>query len=54
MPSSSSLSVVTIATRRPRTTRTRSSASRLTTFWWMAAFAKRVRAALRAMTTASA
>src|SRR5438477_6450062 len=53
MPSSSSRSVVTIATRLPRTTRTRSSASRLTTFWWIAAFAKRVSAAFRAMTLAS-
>ena len=43
-----------MATRVPRTTRTRSSASRLTTFWWIAAFANRVSAALRAMTTASA
>ena len=43
-PSRSTRSVELRATRLPRTARTRALASRLTTFWWICAFAKRVSA----------
>ena len=54
MPSSSSRFVVAVARRVPSTTRTRSSASRLVTFWWIAELAKRVSETVFPMTSASA
>jgi len=54
MPSVSRRSVACVATRVPRTTRTRSPASTAETFWWIAALAKRVSEPVRATMTASA